>query len=129
MSFLKEDCYESANMNCYCIEFHLDEHRRRGFHASQLITYSLDPSADAENDKGAPPQMLSLAFSTADVVILGWRLDRLADYLGENKLAAVRILPKRYAELDRNKPFISSIEIKAVGNGDLAGTGGDSKAS
>jgi hypothetical protein len=115
MSFLKEDCYEPANMNRYCIEFHLDEHRRRGFHASQLITYSLDPNPDAENGKDAPAQKLSLAFSTADVIVLGWRLDRIADYLGENKLAAVRILPKRYAELDPKKPFVASIEIKSVG--------------
>lgn len=116
MSFLKEDCYEPANMNCYCIEFHLDEHRRRGFHASQLLEYALDPNPDAKDeDKDAPPQKLSLAFSTADVVILGWRLNRLADRLGENKLAAVRILPKRYAELDRSKPFVSSIKIKPVG--------------
>jgi len=130
MSFLKEDCYEPGNMNRYCIEFHLDEHRRRGFHASQLITYSLDPNPDAkQEDKDEPPQMLSLVFSTADVVILGWRLDRIADYLGENKLAAVRILPKRYAEVDPKKPFVASIEIKSVGNGDSAGTGSDSKAS
>lgn len=116
MSFLKDDCYETANMNCYCIEFHLDEQRRRGFHASQLLEYALDPNPDAEEtDKDAPPQKLSLAFSTADVTVLGWRLDRLADRLGENKLAAIRILPKRYAELDPKIPFVVSIEIKPVG--------------
>jgi hypothetical protein len=116
MPFLRDECYESSNVNCFCIDFHRDEHHRRGFHMSQLITYSLDPNPAAENDQEAPPQMLSLAFSTADVVILGWRLSRLADMLQKNELASVRVLSKRYAELDPKKPFVSSIQIKSVGD-------------
>ena len=61
--------------------------------------------------------MLSLAFSTADVVILGWRLDRLTKLIQENRLASVSSLPKRYAELEPQKSFVSSIEIKPVGKG------------
>ena len=38
---------------------------------------------------------LALANSAADVVILGWRLDLLADNLQENDLAAVRALATR----------------------------------
>jgi hypothetical protein len=114
MSFLKDDCYESTNAYCACIEFHHDDDRRRGFHASQLIDYILEPNPDAADDKDAPPQKLALAFSTADVVVLGWRLCRLADLLRENKLVAVRILPKRYADLDRSKVFVSSITITTV---------------
>ena len=117
MSYLKDECYQDSHLNCFCIEFHLDEHRRRGFHTSQLIEYSLAPNPNAEHEKDAPPQMFSLAFSTADVVILGWRLSRLANLLQENKLAAVSILPKRYAELEPQKPFVCSIEIKPVGKG------------
>ena len=113
MSFLKDDCYQPANMHCFCIKFHF-EGRRRGFHASQLIEYTLEPNPDAKEAKDAPPDKLTFAFSTADVVVLGWRLDRIADYLCENKLAAVGTLPKRYAELDRNKPFVSSIKIEPV---------------
>jgi len=117
MSFLKEDCYQTRNLHCFCIEFYPGAERRRGFHASQLIEYSLDPNPNAQSDKDAPPQMFTLAFSTADVVILGWRLDRLADRLAENQLAAVGLLPKRYADLERSKPFVASIEIKPVGRG------------
>jgi hypothetical protein len=43
------------------------------------------------------------------VVILGWRLGRLADLLRENNLATVHVLPKRYADLDRARPFVASI--------------------
>jgi hypothetical protein len=115
MSFLKDDCYQTRNLHCFCIEFYPDRQRRRGFHASQLITYSLDPNPDVETDQDSPPEMFTLAFSTADVVILGWRLDRLADRLAQNELAAVCVLPKRYAELDRQKPFVASIQVKPVG--------------
>jgi hypothetical protein len=58
-----------------------------------------------------------LTFSTADVVILGWRLETLANKLCENELAVVRILPKRYAEVDRFKTFVASIEITPVEKG------------
>ena len=113
MNFLKDDCYQTAITHCFCIEFHSDG-RRRGFHASQLIEYTLEPNPDAEEDQNTPPEKLALVFSTADVVVLGWRLGRLADYLSENKLAAIGILPKRYADLDRNKPFVSSIKITSI---------------
>lgn len=113
-AFLKDDCYLTANTYSFSIEFHFDEEHRHGFHSGQLIDYTLEPNPDADDDKNAPPQRLALAFSTADVVILGWRLARLADHLRENKLAAVGILPKRYADLDRNKAFVASISITPV---------------
>jgi len=49
------------------------------------------------------------------VVILGWRLGRLADLLRENELATIHILPKRYADLESVKPFVVSITITSVG--------------
>ena len=115
--FSKDQCYKTANTYAACIAFHLDEHRRRAFNASQLIEFALDPNPEAETDKNEPPQKLSLLFSTADVVVFGWRLDCLADYLGENKLAAVGIIPKRYAELQRNTVFVSAITIMPVEKG------------
>jgi len=98
-------------------EFHLSEDKRRGFHTSQLIDYTLEPNPDADDDKKLPPQKLALAFSTADVVLLGWRLGLLADKLQENDLAAVRTLSKRYAEVDRHMPFVASITITPIAKG------------
>lgn len=112
---MSESCYHIATTYAACIEFYLDEHRRRGFNASQLIAFSLDPNPDADGDKTQPPQKLSLAFSTADVVVLGWRLGLVVDYLRDNKLSAVGILPKRYAELENKSAFVSSITITLVG--------------
>jgi hypothetical protein len=95
----------------------LDEHRRHGFATSQLIDYTLEPNPDAGGDQNAPPQKLVLAFSSADVVIVGWRLGRLADLLRENDLATVHILPRRYADLDRAGPFVTSIAITPISRG------------
>ena len=114
MPLQKEDCYTSSGKYCPCIEFHLDEEHRHGFHTSQLIHYTLEPNPDAGEEKTAPPQKLAIAFSTADVVILGWRLGRLADLLRENDLATVHVLPKRYADLDRGGPFVVAIIITPI---------------
>jgi len=113
----KDDCYTTSVKYCACIEFHLDEGSRRGFQTSQLIDYTLESNPDAGEDKNAPPQKLALAFSTADVVILGWRLGRLADLLRENNLATVHVPSKRYADLDGFKPFVASIAITRIGKG------------
>jgi hypothetical protein len=109
-----EHCYNSSNKYCACIEFHLDGEHRHGFHASQLIDYTLEPNPDVGEDENSPPQKLALAFSTADVVILGWRLGRLADLLRENELATVHVLPERYAEVDSARPFVASIIIAPI---------------
>ena len=115
-----DSCYALSGKYCACIEFQLSENMRRGFHTSQLIEYTLEPNPDAGGDGGnaqTAPQKLSLAFSTADVVLLGWRLDHLASKLQENDLAAVRALPERHADFDRTKPFVASINITPVGKG------------
>src|SRR5271154_2547363 len=115
---LKDDsCYSISGRYCSAIEFYLSEHKRRAFCTSQLIEYTLEPNPDAADDKYIPPQRLALVFSTADVEVLGLRLSHLADKLQENDLAAVRVLPKRFAELDRHMPFVASIVITSVAKG------------
>jgi len=98
------------------IEFYLSEHKCHAFCTSQLIEYTLEPNPDAADDKDIPPQRLALVFSTVDVEVLGWRLGHLADQLQENSLAAVRVLPKRYAEVDKG-PFIASITTTPIAKG------------
>jgi len=111
---IKDDCYTTSVKYCTCIEFHLDDERRHGFHTSQLIDYTLEPNPDTGEHKSAPPQKLALAFSTADVVILGWRLGRLCDLLRDNDLATVHVLPKRYVDLDHVRPFVASLIITTI---------------
>jgi len=116
-SFDKDSCYAASGKYCACIEFYLPDDKRRGFHTSQLIEYTLEANPDAADDKNEPPQKLAIAFSTADVVVLGWRLGFLADKLQENDLAAVRALAKRYADVDRHMPFVASITITPIAKG------------
>ncbi len=106
--------------HCPCVEFLLanggaTRSRRHGFHIGQLIHYTLEP-ADGGDGEGCPgpTEKLSLAFATADVVIVGWRLDRIAEHLREGELLAVRALPNRYANLDRNKTYVASITVEPL---------------
>ena len=48
------------------------------------------------------------------MVIVGWRLDRLAEHLRDGELLAVSALPSRYANLDRNKTYVASISIEPI---------------
>lgn len=82
-----------------------------------MATWRTDPFSLPFSSVYEPPQKLALAFSTADVVMLGWRLSHLADKLQENGLAAVRVLPKCFAEIDRLMPFVASIIITPVAKG------------
>ena len=110
---LKDDCYQTTNGHCFCIEFRIGK-QRRGFHSSHLIEYTLEEDSEAKDAANTPPEKLVLAFSTADVTVAGWRLGRLADCLRENKLVAVGALPKRDTGLDPVKPCVASIVITPI---------------
>jgi len=112
MSDFKNDCYKLAHKHCLCIEFVLAEDQRRGFHTGQLIDYRLEPNSPDETD--APPDKLTLAFATADVVILGWKLSSLAEHLRDGDLLVVRALPDRYAHLEPKLTFVAQIQIKPL---------------
>ncbi len=112
MDEFKNDCYELATKHCLCIEFVLAEDQRRGFHTGQLIDYRLEPNSTDETD--APPDKLTLAFGTADVVVLGWQLSTLADHLRDGDLLYVRALPDRYAHLEPKRSFVADIQIKPL---------------
>ena len=112
MSDFKNDCYKLAHKHCLCIEFVLAEDQRRGFHTGQLIDYRLEPNSSHEKD--APPDKLTLAFATADVVILGWKLSSLAEHLRDGDLLCVRSLPTPYAHLEPKQTFVARIAVMPV---------------
>ncbi len=56
--FEEGQCVATVKVHCPCIEFHFTDPdtgnpRRRGFHASQLLDYTLDPNPNTA-DKDAP---------------------------------------------------------------------------
>ena len=115
MTDIKNDCYEMAHKHALCIEFVLSETEREGFHTGQLLHYRL--AQNSTDEKDAPPEKLTLAFATADVVIVGWKLSTLANHLRDGDLLWVRSLPARYAGLDRSKTFVASISITPISKG------------
>ena len=97
------------------IEFHLSPDNCVGYAASQLMHYQLvTRKPDLADDPTKPMQTLTLGLQTADLVIIGNRLNLITDALVEGTLAAVRAVPSRYAELNARQPFVARIEIKAL---------------
>lgn len=95
------------------IEFQPDQRTRIGFSAGQLMQYRLNtrmPSKDPEEQ----PQVLTLGFSTADVVITGRRLESVTRLLVENRLKGVVAQATRFAELHPAKTFASMIKVKPL---------------
>ena len=104
----KAECFESEERSF--IEFQPTPETRQGFALAQLLHYTLEANPAAGNKEEAP-ERLSLAFSTADVVIFGARLVRLTDLLREHKLAVVRPLSGRYSNLEPTQPWVAEIVI------------------
>jgi hypothetical protein len=107
----KPDCYDIDSSARSFIEFQPTPETRQGFALAQLLHYTVE--ANPEGDKDAP-ERLTLAFSTADVVVTGSRLAHLADLLRDHKLAALRTLPERYGNLEPNQSWIASIAINRL---------------
>jgi hypothetical protein len=101
----KHRCYDDSPASF--IEFRPTPRTRHGFALAQLLHYTLEPDLGELTD--APRERLTLAFSTADVVVFGVRLAGLADLLREHKLAAVWPLAERYANLFPDKPVVAEI--------------------
>jgi hypothetical protein len=115
MSDFKNECYELAHKHVLCIEFVLSDTEREGFHTGQLLHYRLEPNSFDETD--APPEKLTLAFATADVVILGWKLSTLTNHLRDGDLLSVRSRPARYAHLEPKQASVTDIQIKPLSEG------------
>lgn len=104
-------CYSGGtNSGRALVEFRPDARKRVGFPWAQLCHYTLE--ANAGNPDA--PERLTLAFSTADVVIVGARLGKLADLASEQNLIWAAALEGRYANLLVKQPWIGSIAIARI---------------
>jgi hypothetical protein len=102
------------------IEFQPAPESRLGFALAQLLHYTLEANPASEDDKDAAPERLTLAFSTADVVIFGARLVRLTDLLREHKLAVVRSLSGRYRHVESSAPWVGEIAVRRLDKSERA---------
>ena len=64
-----------------------------------------------------PADRLTLGFSTADVVVIGWRLDSLTEELRSHKGGVIKKLPDaaRYEQLEAHACAVAGIEINPIG--------------
>ena len=116
----RPECYESGSNDRAFIEFQPGPGLRYGFAKGQLIQYTLEPEAGAAPDM--PTERLTLAFYTADVVILGARLVDLTAHLCDNKLGVVRPVSGRYKDLNLEHPWVAEILIRPLAkSGSAAG--------
>jgi len=100
------------------IEFLPSPHLRVGYGTSQLLHYQLATrQPDLADDPTKQPQLLTLGFATADVIISGQRLELVCQKIGDGRLVRVRALAERYAALvGTARPFVSKIEIQPIRN-------------
>lgn len=110
--FNEGDCIAHATKPCACIEFTMSDQHRHGFHASQLIHYALEPNAEAESENSgrpqAPPQKLTLAFATADVILTGWRLSKICDDLRDGRSSPCAPSPNATPTWIATSPLLSA---------------------
>jgi hypothetical protein len=99
------------------IEFRPDPRKRVGFLWAQLCHYTFEPN---QPDDGEAAKRLTLAFSTADVVLVGARLGKLVDLVNEHDLDWVAALDARDSPLASKAPWIASITIARIDKQDGA---------
>ena len=105
-------CIEESEHPILMLDFHSRDGRIHGFPYSQLINYLLEPNPELQHGKDAPPDRMTLSFSTHDVIVTGWRLLALRPLLLSAKLAALCAAGTRYTNVARTKPFVAEISVK-----------------
>lgn len=97
------------------LEFQPDPEHAYAFNMHQLIHYSLERAISKPSD--APPlDRVTLAFSTADVTLVGWRFERLCERLRAGEGGFLRALPSgtRYSQLEAGSIYVTSITIEPI---------------
>jgi hypothetical protein len=107
-------CYTSASRGgALFIELRPDPRTRTGFPVAQLCHYTLEANPGGDEEKEAP-ERLTLAFSTADVVVTGARLGKLVELINEHGLASVSAQDTRYAGTVGRGPWVARITIARI---------------
>lgn len=101
----------------FALEFHKRDGRIHGFPYGHLLNYLFEDNPNADAQSNAPPDRFSLWFSTHDVVVLGWRLEKCSPLLRHGRIIFVRALNPRYCSLATQEPFVSEIVVQCAQKG------------
>jgi hypothetical protein len=104
-------CLEENDHPLLTLDFLTRDGRIYGFPYSQLVHYLLDSNPAVQSGRDAPPERLTLLFSTHDVILTGWRLNALRPLLHSARLTALCAADPRYANLAPKMPFVSEITV------------------
>jgi len=102
-------CLESSQVYTASIRIRADDRRAYCFATSHYIDALIEANADGQPN--APPQRLTLRFTTGEAVILGSGLERIEERLSESHLRGLKTVEPRHASLLKSGPIIFSITI------------------
>jgi hypothetical protein len=116
MSKPAPQCVTEAERNTppLAVEFHDRHGRIYGFPYGHLLNYLCERNPDSDTSPNAPTDRFSCWFSTHDVVLLGWRLAKLAPLLRHGKLMIVSAAEARYYGLSGDEPFVCDMVVTSA---------------
>lgn len=94
------------------LEFRPTANTRVGFSYAQLCHYTLEPNPYPE--LSVAPERLTVAFSSADVVVYGARLGQVVDELAKQTVDWITVVDERYANLSE-RPWVGRIDVQPYG--------------
>jgi len=107
----RNPCHDTTNKHSFALGVTADDGHDYFFATTQLIEAELAANPAVERSESAPTERLDLRYATAEAVILGQGLRRLAQLIQRGELENIRPLDRRYAGLRFTGPVISSIIV------------------
>ncbi len=86
-----------------------------GFPIALLEHFALACNPEYDGKDATPPDQLTLAYATAVVTLIGWRLDKMLGPLGSGCVARVRTATAALAGLTVEEPWVTEIWISEFG--------------
>jgi hypothetical protein len=105
-------CIHEKSQECHLVDFVTQDGHCYSFPMTHLVYCVLEPNPSAEDEPEAPPDRLSLAFATQDVVLLGWNLQVVRDAFDLGRPVVLRARDARYAKIENRQPFVSAISVR-----------------
>jgi len=102
-------CMESSHAYTASVRIQAGDRRSYCFSTSHYLDALIETNAD--HQPNAPPQRLTLRFTTGEAVILGSGLERIEERLSESHLRGLKTVEPRHASLLKFGPIISSLTV------------------
>jgi hypothetical protein len=104
-------CLGTAGKHIIALRVTADDLRDYFFGYVHFLDGEHSTNPDIESNKHAPPERLTLRFTTGEVVVLGRSLGRIAKSFQEGDLVFIQAADRRYAELQPTGALILSITV------------------